>query len=66
MAQDDVTVSAAEAAAGKRGSQWVVLARDRRDFGALADDPRWYTLEVPGAPLWTDDYSSVLSVLKLR
>jgi spermidine synthase len=66
MAQDDVTVSAAEAAAGKRGSQWVVLARDRHDFGALADDPRWYTLEVPGAPLWTDDYSSVLSVLKLR
>jgi spermidine synthase len=66
LAQDDVAVSADEAAAGKRGSQWVVLASHERDFGALAADPRWYRLDVPGAPLWTDDYSSVLSVLKTR
>ena len=66
LAQDDVVVSEAEAADGKRGSQWVVLAREPGDLAALADDRRWYTLDLPGAPLWTDDYSSVLSVLKTR
>jgi hypothetical protein len=66
LAQDDLAVSEEEAALGKRGSQWVVLARDRADLGVLAEDGRWYALEAgPGAPLWSDDYSSVLGVLKL-
>ncbi|KAB8146077.1 hypothetical protein F8S13_01255 [Chloroflexia bacterium SDU3-3] len=66
LAQDDLAVSAEESAAGKHGSQWVVMARSVGDLGALADDPRWYRLQIPGAPLWTDDYSSILGVLKLR
>jgi hypothetical protein len=51
---------------GKFPSEWVVLARDRRDFGALTGDPRW---KVPvagsGTPLWTDDFSNIVSVLSL-
>jgi hypothetical protein len=45
-------------------STWVVLARDSADLGMLVSDARWKRLapERP-APVWTDDYSSVLSVM---
>ncbi|HWQ12588.1 MAG TPA: fused MFS/spermidine synthase [Roseiflexaceae bacterium] len=67
LAQDDVVVSAEEAARGRRASQWALLARAPKDLGALADDPRWYALEAPpGAPVWTDDRSSALPLLKVR
>jgi spermidine synthase len=66
LAQDDVLVRPEEAEQGKRASQWVALARAPGDLGALADDPRWYALDAPpGAPLWTDDRSSVLGALKV-
>lgn len=66
LAQDDLEVSEEEAARGKRGSQWVVLAREPEVLAPLAATGRWYELTAPpGAPVWTDDYSSVLSVLKL-
>jgi hypothetical protein len=45
-------------------SRWVLIARSRADFGALADDHRWESLdELPG-PLWTDDYSNVFRVVR--
>ena len=41
------------------------MARDRRDFGALVTDARWKVPTVPaGTPLWTDDFSNILSVLR--
>lgn len=42
-----------------------VMARAEEDLGPIAHDPRW-THEAPGsaAPLWTDDYSSLVSVLR--
>ncbi len=50
---------------GKFPSEWMVLARDRRDFGRLNEDPRW---SIPTAsastPLWTDDFSNILSVVR--
>ena len=53
------------AAEGRKGSSWAVLARDERALGALATDPRWRLLRpAPASPLWTDDYSSLVSVLK--
>jgi hypothetical protein len=52
---------------GKQRSHWVVMARSRADFGALNDDTRWSAL-VPSAsfPLWTDDFTNILSVLDLH
>jgi hypothetical protein len=50
---------------GKYISVWVLMARDKASFGALADDSRW--LPVPAQPrlrTWTDDYSDVLSVIR--
>lgn len=51
----------------KRASHWVVLGRTREALGPLLDDSRWAPLpNSPDSPVWTDDYSSVLPVLKLR
>jgi hypothetical protein len=45
-------------------STWVVLARRPEDVARLAGHPRWKPLAAKGgAPVWTDDYSSVLSVM---
>jgi len=50
---------------GKLPSDWMVFARRREDFGSLVNDERWVTPVAPRqAPLWTDDFSNVLSVLK--
>lgn len=54
---------------GKLPSEWVLLARDKADFGSLAilpawDHPRKPTDPPPRGPLWTDDYSNVLSAFK--
>jgi hypothetical protein len=50
---------------GKFPSEWMVLARDAADFGALARDPRWVPPIVQAnTPLWSDDFSNILSVLR--
>ena len=50
---------------GKFPSEWMVLARDPADFGALARDPRWNPPVVQATtPLWSDDFSNILSVLR--
>jgi hypothetical protein len=54
-------------AEGKNPSHWVVMARDRAALGALANDPRWSALVASSStPLWTDDFSNIVSVLSMR
>ena len=52
---------------GKNASHWIVMARNRADLGALtttADGRRsWPSASTP---LWTDDFSNILSVLSVR
>jgi hypothetical protein len=65
--RDDMSIGAEEAARGKLPSQWVLMARDRTDFGELASDPHWQPLaNRHGIPVWTDDYSSLLPVIRWR
>jgi hypothetical protein len=65
--QDDRVISPDEAASGKNASQWMILAPEQADFGALLEDSRWQALDIPSdTAIWTDDFSSVLSVLRLR
>lgn len=65
--QDNRQISPEEAANGKNASQWLIMANEQADFGALRDDARWQQLAIPDdTVLWTDDFSSVLSVLRLR
>ena len=47
-------------------SEWVVIGRRPDDLGSLASDSRWKPLTAqPGRRVWTDDFSDILSVLKL-
>ena len=45
-------------------SRWVLVARGGPDFGALAADSRWVSLDDTDGPVWTDDYSNVLGVVR--
>jgi spermidine synthase len=48
-------------------STWMVMARNAADLGPLAADARWSTPAIPpSTPLWTDDFSNIVSVLNLR
>jgi len=52
---------------GGFSSEWMVMARSAADLGSLATDPRWKTPTIPpSTPLWTDDFSNILSVLALN
>ena len=52
---------------GKSPSDWVVMARTANDLGPLVRDSRWRTPHASAdTPLWTDDFSNILSVLRLR
>ena len=53
---------------GKNQSHWIVMARDRAGLGALtqrlaAGRRSWRR---SSTPLWTDDFSNILSVLSVR
>jgi len=63
MKQLDGKLTAAEKQEKKSPSYWVVMARDRAHLEALARDPRWQALPgKSGGPLWTDDFSDILTV----
>jgi len=67
LLQVDTHVTPAERAGGKLPSRWAVMARGRGDLGPLATDARWVPPRAPaGERLWTDDFSSVLGVLRWR
>ena len=50
---------------GKMWAQWVILARESADVSDAVSNPRWLPGErTEGKRLWTDDYSSLLDVLR--
>lgn len=49
---------------GAATSEWVVLTRSSDTADALEALPRWETLSTDETVEWSDDYSSVLSVLR--
>ncbi len=57
-------VTAAQQAAGMSSSEWLFMARTPGDLGSLLDNPQWTAPAVPSEmPLWTDDFSNILSAL---
>ena len=59
----DGTISDAQAKQGKLSSQWVAMARDKSLLAPLQADSRWKPLRTRDeVGVWTDDYSSLLSV----
>jgi hypothetical protein len=60
-------VTLADAENGKSASDWVFMAASPADLGPLMADKRWVQPVVSDStPLWTDDSSSILSVLHFR
>ena len=52
---------------GKEASVWVVMAEQMKDLQPLLTSHRWHRLIAqPGARVWTDDFSNIISVLKWR
>jgi hypothetical protein len=52
-------------AAGATPSDWVVLARSASDLGRLNTEPLWRELRAQaGVAAWTDDFSSIWSVMR--
>lgn len=50
---------------GKRPSNWLVMARDRASLGTLISNPKWKPPVVTTTtPLWTDDFTNILSIFK--
>jgi hypothetical protein len=52
---------------GKSGSDWIVLSRSPRDIAPLIANHQWQPLVAsPSTPLWTDDFSNILSALRAQ
>jgi hypothetical protein len=51
---------------GKFGSHWVVLARQVSDIAPLLHQAGWEPLPAGTMRVWTDDYSSVLPLLRRK
>ena len=67
LVRDDTVVSQADKAGGKSASVWLVMAAAKETLRPLAHDPRWLPgRRDPALALWTDDYSSLLSVIRWR
>jgi hypothetical protein len=50
---------------GREPSQWLVMARSELELGTIRTDPRWQNVTVtPQTPVWTDDFSNVIGVLR--
>lgn len=61
--QDGVTEE--EKRTAKSASDWVILVRRPDDAGLLLGIPQWERrTRRAGDPLWTDDFSNILSVIK--
>lgn len=64
LTQDDDVSGAGTT--GKLPSQWMIMARSPADFGPLGQDPRWQPPGVDPGAVWTDSFSSLLSVFRWR
>jgi hypothetical protein len=67
--ESDTVLTQLQSNEGKSGSIWVVMARRQDDLSGLIADTnshaQWLRVQGrPGARVWTDDYSNLLSVIK--
>jgi spermidine synthase len=64
--EQEQPVNAADAQNGKSGSDWVVASVDTEAVGLLASYQNWKPItSLKQMRVWTDDYSNILSVLKV-
>jgi spermidine synthase len=67
LTNDDLHVSEDETREGRFASVWVVMARQSSDLEVLRSYPGWRALPaVLGMRVWTDDFSNIVSILKVN
>jgi SAM-dependent methyltransferase len=67
VTRDDTNVPEAALQLGKSPSVWLVMARQPGELAPLVADSRWRpSRRDPELAVWTDDYSSLLSVFRWR
>lgn len=67
LTRDYTVVAEEERTLGKAGSVWLVMGRRQEDLAALTRDSRWQpSRAAANQAVWTDDYSSLLSVFRWR
>ncbi len=67
LERQETSVPENELAQGRLPSHWVVLGRRPSDLSRLADRPGWRPLDDRRElPVWTDDYSDLIRLLKWR
>lgn len=64
--REDLTVLPEHEVTGKSSSTWCALARAEARLGPLTTSPAWHRARDDGAPVWTDDRSSILGILRWR
>ena len=63
LRQEQVVIPARQTE-GIESSEWLLMARESDDLWPLQEDPRWAAPIVPpSTPLWTDDFSNILSAV---
>jgi hypothetical protein len=71
MVENDIDVPQAEIDQGRFPSIWVVMSRDQADLAYLAAEKgypaKWKPMAAkPGARVWTDDYSNLLTAIRWK
>jgi hypothetical protein len=67
IVQNDSATAKNEIVAGKYSSKYAAIVRNRANLGVLSSDPRWKQARTrPDLGVWTDDYSSILSIFRWR
>ena len=62
----DVDVTPSHAALGQFPSAWLVMSRDSRNLKSLPEMPGWQPQTASGeSSVWTDDFSDLLTVMRL-
>ena len=66
LENDDGILTDEETNEGKTPSIWVIMARDKKDFGKLTKQSAWSDIPVTDKQqAWTDDFSNILSAFKV-
>ena len=66
LTREDTALSQQELALGKAPSVWLVMARRADDLDRLAANHLWRPARGDSAAVWSDDFSSLLSVFRWR
>jgi hypothetical protein len=61
----DIAMGTLDIAAAKDSSVWVAMARQAADLGELTTNWKWIPAVTSTQPVWTDDYSNILSALRM-